>query len=67
MSEAHMKRAAEWFLTLHEIPIQDAHQLIQPAAAPAPEPPSSAPTKASGPAQAGQDEHDTPDPIRSCL
>ena len=28
MSEAHMKRAAEWFLTLHEIPIERAHELI---------------------------------------
>lgn len=38
MSEQHMKRAAEWLLTLHEIPLEDAHQLIQPATAPAPEP-----------------------------
>jgi hypothetical protein len=36
MSEEHMKRAAEWFLTLHEIPISDAHQLI--AKPPASEP-----------------------------
>ena len=28
MSEEHMKRAAEWFLTLHEIPISQAHQFI---------------------------------------
>lgn len=28
MSEAHMKRAAEWFLTLQEIPRDKAHQLI---------------------------------------
>lgn len=28
MSEPHMKRAAEWFLTLHEIPIERAHELI---------------------------------------
>lgn len=28
MSEAHMKRAAEWFLTLHEIPLERAHELI---------------------------------------
>lgn len=28
MTEAHMKRAAEWFLTLHEIPIERAHELI---------------------------------------
>lgn len=29
MSEAHMKRAAEWFLTLREIPLERAHELIQ--------------------------------------
>ncbi|XPP25700.1 MAG: hypothetical protein ACNYNX_08625 [Leucobacter sp.] len=28
MSEAHMKRAAEWFLTLKEIPFEHAHKLI---------------------------------------
>ncbi|MBN9611911.1 MAG: IS1249 family transposase [Actinobacteria bacterium] len=28
MSEAHMKRAAEWFLTLREIPLDRAHELI---------------------------------------
>ena len=28
MTEAHVKRAAEWFLTLHEIPIDHAHELI---------------------------------------
>ena len=28
MSEAHMKRAAEWFLTLREIPLERAHELI---------------------------------------
>jgi hypothetical protein len=28
MSEEHMKRAAEWFLYLHEIPIDRAHELI---------------------------------------
>lgn len=40
MTEDHMKRAAEWFLTLHEIPLERAHELIQPAAPvidPAPE------------------------------
>lgn len=37
MSEPHMKRAAEWFLTLHELRIEDAHQLI-PAASPPPNP-----------------------------
>lgn len=31
MTEDHMKRAAEWFLTLHEIPLERAHELIQPA------------------------------------
>lgn len=31
MTEEHMKRAAEWFLTLHEIPLDRAHELIQPA------------------------------------
>lgn len=29
ISEAHMKRAAEWFLTLREIPLERAHELIQ--------------------------------------
>lgn len=28
MSEAHMKRAAEWFLTMQEIPLKQAHELI---------------------------------------
>lgn len=28
MTEEHMKRAAEWFLTLHEIPLARAHELI---------------------------------------
>lgn len=28
MSEAHMKRAAEWFLTLREIPLERAHEFI---------------------------------------
>jgi hypothetical protein len=28
MTEPHMKRAAEWFLTLHEIPIDRAHEMI---------------------------------------
>lgn len=28
MSEAHMKRAAEWFLTLKEIPLERAHAFI---------------------------------------
>lgn len=28
MTEAHMKRAAEWFLTLKEIPLEQAHNLI---------------------------------------
>lgn len=37
MTEQHMKRAAEWFLTLHEIPLDQAHQLIQVAPAPEPE------------------------------
>ncbi|MCU1407755.1 MAG: family transposase [Glaciihabitans sp.] len=31
MPEAHAKRAAEWFLTLHEIPIDRAHELITAA------------------------------------
>lgn len=29
MSEAHMKRAAEWFLTLREIPFDRAHEYIR--------------------------------------
>lgn len=33
MSESHMKRAAEWFLTLREIPLDRAHELITPLAA----------------------------------
>lgn len=37
MTEEHMKRAAEWFLTLHEIPIERAHELI-PARTPKLEP-----------------------------
>lgn len=32
MSETHMRRAAEWFLTLKELPIDNAHTLITPAA-----------------------------------
>jgi len=28
MTEPHMKRAAEWFLVLHEIPIARAHEMI---------------------------------------
>lgn len=34
MSEAHMKRAAEWFLTLREIPLERAHELIAAPQAP---------------------------------
>lgn len=30
MTEDHMKRAAEWFLTLREIPLERAHELTQP-------------------------------------
>lgn len=37
MTEEHMRRAAEWFLTLHEIPISDAHHLIAPPPPPAPD------------------------------
>ena len=29
MSENHMKRAAEWFLFLHDNTIEDAYKLIQ--------------------------------------
>ena len=32
MSEAHMKRAAEWFLSLKEIPIEQAHTFLKGAA-----------------------------------
>ena len=35
MSEAHMKRAAEWFLTLKEIPLERAHEFISNTATPA--------------------------------
>lgn len=75
MTEPNMKRAAEWFLTLHEIPLERAHDLI-PARPrpqiPKPRPttkrptnrasttPASPPKKASGPAQAGPEEPDTP-------
>src|SRR5699024_916198 len=46
MSETHMKRAAEWFLTLRELPIDAVYQFIDgssftpatPAPEPAPEP-----------------------------
>ena len=31
MTEPHMKRAAEWFLTLHETPISRAHEMINAA------------------------------------
>ncbi|WP_425556719.1 IS1249 family transposase, partial [Klugiella xanthotipulae] len=37
MSEVHMKRAAEWFLTLKEIPSDRAHELIQHTPEPAPD------------------------------
>ena len=38
MSEAHRKRAAEWFLTLKEIPLDRAHELIDnPTPEPAPD------------------------------
>ena len=56
MTEEHMKRAAEWFLYLHEIPIDDAHKLI--------------PTSASGPAaptDESSDENITPDPYDTGL
>jgi len=33
MTEPHMKRAAEWFLTLHELPIESAHKMITSAPA----------------------------------
>jgi len=32
MTEPHMKRAAEWFLTLHELPLERALELITRAA-----------------------------------
>ncbi len=35
MTEEHMKRAAEWFLTIHEIPTARAHRFIPTAFAPA--------------------------------
>lgn len=37
MTEDHMKRAAEWFLTLHEIPLERAHELIPTTTPAAPE------------------------------
>jgi hypothetical protein len=52
MSEAHMKRAAEWHLYLHEVPISRAHELI-PTAVPVAVP---APTDDS---EAEQDYYDT--------
>lgn len=36
MTEDHMKRATEWFLTTREIPIHDAHRLIPATATPTP-------------------------------
>lgn len=44
MTDAHMKRAAEWFLTLHEIPIDRAHEMIT-AAPGAPETPIDLPAR----------------------
>lgn len=45
-----MKRAAEWFLTLHEILLDRAHELIQPATPP------------SGDTAVDADDDDTPEP-----
>lgn len=50
MTEPHMKRAAEWFLTLHEIPIDRAHELIPattPTTEPEPEQTTDEPTEAN--------------------
>lgn len=44
MPEDHMKRAAEWFLTLHEIPIDRAYEMVTAAPA-APETPIDLPTR----------------------
>lgn len=38
MSEAHMKRAAEWFLTLKEISIEQAHSFLTGSPSPTSEP-----------------------------
>lgn len=46
MSEQHRRRAAEWFLTLHEIPLEQALTLARPAAEPAP---TTAPDEPLGP------------------
>lgn len=46
MNETHMKRAAEWFLTLKELPINRAHELIQHQQPPT-EPPTEKPDKHS--------------------
>jgi hypothetical protein len=50
MNENHMKRAAEWFLTLHEIPISDAHQLAATPNSPTPDSANTAPDKPDTPA-----------------
>lgn len=38
MNEAHMKRAAEWFLALKEIPIEQAHAFLKDCPSTSPEP-----------------------------
>lgn len=77
MSEEHRHRAVEWFLVLHELPWnarspspnrsqppkQHQHRTIP--SAPLSTTPYSPPKKASGTAQDGQDEDDTPDPIHT--
>lgn len=74
----HQRRAVEWFLMLHEVPIDHAHRHThaprhQPrtrthtSTSTPPAPPStttaSTPPKASGSEQDGQDDTDTPEPI----
>lgn len=49
MSETHMKRAAEWFLVLREIPIERAHELITHTNAPTPDDAGETATEHDGP------------------
>ena len=56
MTEEHMKRAAEWFLYLHEIPIDDAHKLI----------PTNTP-KPTAPTNETSEDDITPDPYDTGL
>lgn len=43
MSEQHQKRAVEWFLTLHELPLEQALDLAKPTELATPAPPPEQP------------------------